>query len=385
MTYELTEEQEAFRGVVADFVRREIAPVANEWERMGREPVEIVDKMREMGLFGMLVPGNYGGLDVDAVSYGLAFEEISRAWMGIAGTLGSHSLACLLIARFGTSEQRDRYLPRMATGEWRSGIALTEPGAGTDLQGIRTRASRDSDGYRVRGTKMWITNARHAAVLPVLVVTDPDAEPRHRGLSMLLMDADTFEVGRDLGKLGYKGTESCEVVIDSAVPATTLLGGQEGSGFKQALNVLEHGRINIAARAVGVAQASYEAALAYSQQREAFGQPISEFQAIRLKLADMATDITAGRLLWRWAATRLDAQERADRETGMAKVFCSEVALRASLTSMRVHGGYGYSTEYDVERYYRDAPLMAIGEGTNDVLRLVVARSLLSNDGRSAR
>lgn len=383
MNYELTEEQEAFRRVVAEFVRREIAPVAHEWEQTGREPDEIVDTMREMGLFGMLVPGEYGGMEVDAVSYGLAFEEISRAWMGIAGILGSHSLACLLVARFGTTEQRDRYLPRMASGEWRSGIALTEPGAGTDLQSIQTRAYRQGDGYRVQGTKMWITNARHAAVLPVLVVTDPDAEPRHRGLSLLLIDAEMFEVGRDLGKLGYKGTESCEVVIDATVPAGGLLGGQEGRGFKQALNVLEHGRINIAARAVGVAQAAYESALAYAQQREAFGQPISEFQAIQLKLADMATDIAAGRLLWRWAATRLDAQERSDRETGMAKVFCSEVALRASLTSMRVHGGYGYSTEYDIERYYRDAPLMAIGEGTNDVLRLVVARALLNDSGRS--
>lgn len=382
MRYELTDEQEAFREVVAEFARREIAPVANEWERTGREPVEIVDTMRQMGLFGLLVPQEHGGLGVDAVSYGLAFEEIGRGWMGIAGILGSHSLACLLIARYGTDEQRERYLPRMASGEWRSGIALTEPDAGTDLQGIKTRAESGDDGYRVRGTKMWITNAAHAAVLPVLVVTDPDAEPRHRGLSLLLVDEDSFEVGRDLGKLGYKGTESCEVLIDTTVPRAKLLGEREGEGLKQALNVLEHGRINIAARAIGVAQASYQAALTYAQEREAFGQPISEFQAIQLKLADMATDIQAGRLLWRWAAARLDAQDRSDRETGMAKVFCSEVALRASLTSMRVHGGYGYSTEYDVERYYRDAPLMAIGEGTNDVLRLVIARALLDEARR---
>jgi alkylation response protein AidB-like acyl-CoA dehydrogenase len=385
--YELTEEQDAFRRVVADFARRDIAPVAHEWEHAGREPREIVDTMREMGLFGLFVPLKYGGLGADAVSYGLAFEEISRAWMGIAGILGSHSLACLLIARFGTDEQRERYLPRMATGEWRSGIALTEPGAGTDLQGIQTRATRDGDTYRLRGTKMWITNARHAAVLPTLVVTDPDADPRHRGLSLVLIDADTpgFEVGRDLGKLGYKGTESCEVTLDDAVvPRENLLGGGEGRGFKQALTVLEHGRINIAARACGVAQASYEAALEYARQREAFGRTIGEFQAIQLKLADMTTDIHAGRLLWRWAATRLQAGGRADRETAMAKVFCSEVALRASLTSMRIHGGYGYSTEHEVERYYRDAPLMAIGEGTNDILRLVVARSLLAAKERSS-
>lgn len=381
MTFALSDEQEAFRAVVEDFARREIAPVAREWESSGRYPTEIVEGLKRMGLFGLLVPAEHDGLGVDATSYGLVFEELSRAWMGIAGVLGSHSLACRLLARFGTDEQRQRYLPNLAAGEWRSGIALTEPDAGTDLQGISTTARLEGDTYRVRGTKMWITNARHAAVLPVLVVTDPQAEPRHRGLSILLVDADNrgYTVGRDIGKLGYRGTESCEVVLDDAeVPASNLLGGEEGVGLKQALSVLEYGRINIAARATGVAQASLDAALAYAQQREAFGQPIGQFQAVQLKLADLATEVQAARLLWRWAAEQVERGGRTDRETGMAKVFCSEVALRASLASMSVHGGYGYSTEYDVERYYRDAPLMAIGEGTNDILRLVVARSLLA-------
>jgi alkylation response protein AidB-like acyl-CoA dehydrogenase len=378
--FELSEEQQALRGVIADFARREIAPVAREWEQSGRYPDEIVTTMRELGLFGMLVPTAYGGMGADAVSYGVVFEELSRAWMGIAGILGSHSLATLLIARYGTEEQQERYLPRLATGEWRSGIALTEPGAGSDLQGISTRAERGGDRYRVSGTKMWITNARHATVLPVLVVTDAGAEPRHRGLSLLLVDADTpgYRVGRDIGKLGYKGTESCEVVLDDAqVPAANLLGACEGQGLKQALSVLEFGRINVAARAIGVARASLDAALDYAKQREAFGQPIAEFQAIQLKLADMATQVQAGTLMWQWAAARLDGGQRADRQTAMAKLFCSELALECALTSMRVHGGYGYSTEFEVERYYRDAPLMAIGEGTSDILRLVIARSLL--------
>lgn len=386
MNFELSEEQAAFRKVLQDFVQREIAPVARDWEQSGRHPTEIIEAMRRLGLFGLLVPTEYGGMAADAVSYGLAFEEISRGWMGIAGALGSHSMATLLLARFGNDQQRQRYLPRMATGEWRSGIALTEPGAGSDLQGVRTIARRDGDVYLVNGTKTWITNARHAAVLPVLCLTDPTAEPRHRGMSILFVDADTggFSVGRDLGKLGYKGTESCEVVLDDAeVPVGNLLGETEGRGLQQALHVLEFGRINIAARSVGLAQAGFDAALAYSKQREAFGQPISQFQAIQLKLADMATEIQAGRLLWQWAAARLDAGERADRETGIAKLYCSEMALRCSLTAMRVHGGYGYSTEYEVERYYRDAPLMAIGEGTSDVLRLVIARSLLRESTHS--
>jgi alkylation response protein AidB-like acyl-CoA dehydrogenase len=380
MDFELSEEQVAFRKVMQEFVRDHIRPVAREWEHAGTYPTPIVDKMKEMGLFGVTVPEEFGGLGLDTVSMSIVFEEISRAWMGVAGIIGSHSLSCRMIARTGTHEQKRRWLPLLATGEVRTGIALTEPDAGSDLQGIKTRAVLDGDHYVVRGTKTWITNARHAGVLPVLVKTDPDAEPKHRGMSVLLveMDAAGVTVSRDLGKLGYKGPESSEVVLDDVrVPVGNLLGGVEGEGFKQVASGLETGRINIAARAVGVAQEALDQALAYAKERTAFGQPIADFQAIQLKLADMATEVQAARLLTWWAAARTDAGRRTDMEAGMAKLFASEVAIKASLESMRIHGGYGYSTEFDIERLYRDAPLMAIGEGTNDIQKLVIARGLL--------
>jgi alkylation response protein AidB-like acyl-CoA dehydrogenase len=379
MDFELSEEQQLFRKTLRDFVRDRIAPVAREWEQSGRYPTEIVEGMQALGLFGLTVPETYGGLAVDLVSYSIAFEEISRGWMGIAGILGSHSLACWMLARYGTETQRRRWLPDLASGRRRTGIALTEPGAGSDLQGITTRAVRDGDAYVLTGTKMWITNARHADPLPVLCVTDSGAAPRHRGLSVLLVEAGTpgFTVGRDLGKLGYKGPESCEVHFDGArVPAGNLLGGREGAGFTQVVSALEIGRLNIAGRSIGIAQAACDAALRYSRERRAFGQPIGEFQAVQLKLADMATQTQAARLLTWWAAARKDRGERTDRETAMAKLFASEVALRAALDSMRIHGGYGYSTEFEVERLYRDAPLMAIGEGTNDIMRVLIARGL---------
>jgi alkylation response protein AidB-like acyl-CoA dehydrogenase len=381
MDFELNEDQRDFQRTMREFVDKEIKPVANEMERSGEYPTEIVEKFKEMGLFGMTIPEQYGGLDLDAVSFAIVFEEIARGWMGVAGVLGSHSLSCWMIAKFGTEQQKDRYLPALATGERRTGIGLTEPDAGSDLQGIRTTAVRDGDHYIVNGRKTWITNARHADPLPVMVKTDPQAEPRHKGMSILLFDADTpgFEVLRDIGKLGYKGPESCEVVIDNArVPVENLLGGVEGRGMQQALPALESGRINIAARAVGIAQAAYDAALEYSRERQAFGQPISDFQAIQLKLADIATNLQAARLLTFWAASEQAAGKRADMQSGMAKYFASEVAINASLEAMRIHGGYGYSTEYVVERLYRDAPLMAIGEGTNDILRMIIAKSLIS-------
>ena len=381
MDFELNEEQRDFQRTMREFVDKEIKPVASEMERSGEYPTEIVDKLKDMGLFGMTIPEEYGGLDLDAVSFAIVFEEIARGWMGIAGTLGSHSLSCWMIAKFGTDEQKAKYLPALATGERRTGVGLTEPDAGSDLQGIRTTAIRDGDHYVVNGRKTWITNARHADPLPVMVKTDPNADPRHKGMSILLIEADTpgYEVLRDIGKLGYKGPESCEVVIDNArVPVENLLGGVEGRGMQQALPALESGRINIAARAVGIAQAAYDAALDYSRDRTAFGQPISDFQAIQLKLADIATNLQAARLLTYWAASEQTAGKRADMQSGMAKYFASEVAINASLEAMRIHGGYGYSTEYVVERLYRDAPLMAIGEGTNDILRMIIAKSLIS-------
>jgi alkylation response protein AidB-like acyl-CoA dehydrogenase len=377
--FELSDEQLIFQRMIRDFVATHIRPVAREWEHEGRYPDEIVEVMKVIGLFGLTIPEEYGGQGLDMVSLAIVFEEISKAWMGIAGIIGSHSLACLMIARHGTDEQKRRLLPELATGQRRTGIGLTEPSGGSDLQGISTRAWRDGDHYVVRGTKMWITNARHADPLPVLVKTDPDADPRHRGMSILLIEQGLpgYTVTRDLGKLGYKGPETCEVVLDDVrVPVDCLLGGVEGRGLQQALSALECGRINIAARAVGVAAEATDAALRYTNERHAFGQPIAQFQAVQLKLADMATSVQAARLMTYWAATKLDSGQRADVETGMAKLFASETAVTCALDSMRLHGAYGYSTELDIERLYRDAPLMAIGEGTNDILRTVIARGL---------
>ena len=380
MDFELSEQQGAFRELMRDFANRSIAPVAHDWELSGRYPTEIVEEMKEMGLFGMLVPNEYGGIGIDAVSYAIVFEEISKAWMGVAGILGTHSLATWMLARYGTPSQKQRFLPDLATGKRRTGIALTEPGAGSDLQGIASTAQRHGDHYVVNGTKTWITNARHADPLPVLVKTDPQAQPRHRGMTILLIERDTpgFTVGKDLGKLGYKGPESSEVFFqDCRVPIESAMGEVEGHGLQQALSALEFGRVNIAGRAVGVAQACLDRALDYAQERHAFGRPIADFQAIQLKLADMATEVQAARLLTWWAASALDAGRRADMETGMAKLYASEVCIKAALEAMRIHGGYGYSTELEIERLYRDAPLMAIGEGTNDILRTVIARQLL--------
>jgi alkylation response protein AidB-like acyl-CoA dehydrogenase len=383
MNFELSNEQAALRDLMRDFARKTITPVAREWELAGRYPEEIVEEMKVMGLFGMLVPEQYGGIAIDAVSYAVVFEEISKAWMGVAGILGSHSLATLMLARYGTPAQKARWLPELATGKRRSGIALTEPQAGSDLQGIVTVARRDGDHYVVNGAKTWITNARHADPLPVLVKTDPGAEPRHRGMSVLMIEQGTpgFTVGKDLDKLGYKGPESSEVFLsDCRVPVENLLGGEEGRGLQQALSALEFGRVNIAGRAVGVAQAGLDRSLVYARERHAFGRPIAEFQAIQLKLADMATEVQAARLLTWWAATALDSGRRADLETGIAKLYASEACIKVSLEAMRIHGGYGYSTEYEIERFYRDAPLMAIGEGTNDILRTVIARQLVRGD-----
>jgi alkylation response protein AidB-like acyl-CoA dehydrogenase len=365
-------------------VHEDIRPVAREWERSGRYPQEIVDKMKAMGLFGMTIPEEWGGMAVDVVSLAIVFEEISRAWMAIAGILGSHSLSCWMIARHGTEDQKRRFLPELASGERRTGIGLTEPDAGTDLQGIKTTAVLKGDKYVVNGSKLWITNARHANPLPVLVKTTVDVDPPHRGMSVLLIEqgAEGFEVSKDMGKLGYRGTESCEITLnDVHVPADNLLGGEEGRGLQQVLGGLELGRINVAARAVGIAQEAFDQALAYSKSRTAFGKPISSFQAVGLKLAEMATKVQAARLLTYWAASRADSGARVDLEAGMAKYFASETALENSIDAMRIHGGMGYSTELDIERLYRDAPLMVIGEGTNELQRIVIARALVEGDG----
>ncbi|MET0317074.1 MULTISPECIES: acyl-CoA dehydrogenase family protein [Nocardiaceae] len=384
MDFTFTEQQQDFRSALRKFVDKEIIPVASEYERSGRYPTEIVEHLKAMGLFGITTPEEFGGLDLDKVSFTLVYEELARGWMGVAGILGSHNLSCWMIAKHGTQEQKEQLLPKLAAGVYRTGVGLTEPGAGTDLQGIRTTAKRDGDHYIVNGTKTWITNARYANVLPTLVKTDNTADPAHKGMSLLLIDTETegFEVQRDLGKLGYKGTESCEIHLqDVRVPASALLGGVEGRGLQQALSGLEIGRLNIAGRSVGIAQAAYDAALKYAKERTAFGQPIADFQAIQLKIADIATRLQAARLMTYWAASQADSGKRVDMEAGMAKYFASETAIEASLESMRIHGGYGYSTEFVVERLYRDAPLMAIGEGTNDIMRTVIAKALVAGHG----
>ena len=381
MDFELSEEQRLFRDTIRDFVAKEIEPVASEWEATDRYPAEIVEGLKEMGLFGMMIPEEYGGLDLDFVTYAMVFEELSKSWHGVAGTLGSHSLACKIISVHGTEEQKQKYLPDLATGKRRSGIGLTEPEAGSDLQGIKTTAKLDGDHYVINGTKTWITNARYADPLPVLVKTDPSASPAHKGMSLILVEAGTpgFTVSKDLPKLGYKGTESCEVsLVDVRVPKENLIGGVEGRGMQQVLGALETGRINVAARALGVAQRAYDEALQYSRDRHAFGQPISEFQAIQIKLADMATKIQAARLLINWSASRADAGGRVDMEAGMAKLYAAEIGVEVTLDAMRIHGGYGYSKEFVIERLYREAPLSVIGEGTSDIMRMVIARGLIS-------
>lgn len=384
MDFDLTAEQRLLRDTIRKFTDEQIRPVARELEAEGSYPDGIVETMRDLGLFGLCVPEEFGGMGADMVSLAIVFEEISRGWMGVAGIIGSHSLSCWMIAKHGTGPQKSRYLPELATGKRRTGIGLTEPGAGSDLQGIQTTARRDGDFYVINGRKTWITNARHADPLPVLVKTDPSARPAHAGMSVVLIEGGTpgFEVLRDLPKLGYRGPETCELVLDNVrVPADALLGGAEGRGLQQVLGALETGRINVAARAVGVAQEAYDQALRYAGQREAFGQKISGFQAVQLKLADMAMKLQAARLLVYWAASKGDAGQRTDLESGMAKVYASEVAMQCAIDAMQVHGGYGYSREFTVERLYRDAPLMVIGEGTNDVLRTVIARSLTSGRG----
>lgn len=382
MTIQLTQDQKDFQEAIRAFVDKEIIPVARDMEHSGEYPTAIVEHMKEMGLFGMTIPEEFGGLGVDMTTFSIVFEELSRGWMGVAGILGSHSMACFVIAKHGTPEQKAKYLPELATGARRSGLGLTEPGAGTDLQGIATTATLDGDHYIVRGSKTWITNARHADPLPVLVKTDPKADPRHKGMSVLLIDAGTpgFTIGKDIPKMGYKGPESCEVILDEVrVPVENLLGGVEGRGMQQVLSALETGRLNIAARSVGIAARAYEEAVNYAKSRMAFGKSISEFQAIQLKIADMATDLQAARLLTYWAASEADQGKRVDLQTAQAKVFASEVAIQNSLRAMQVHGGYGYSTEYEIERLYRDAPLMSIGEGTNDIMRMVIAKQIFAD------
>ncbi|TXK40128.1 acyl-CoA dehydrogenase family protein [Nonomuraea sp. C10] len=379
----LNAEETAMVEAVRDFVDREVRPVARELEHANAYPGELIDQMKRMGVYGLAIPEPYGDVQVSTPCFAMITEELARGWMSLAGAMGGHTVVARLILAYGTQEQKDRYLPRMATGELRATMALTEPGGGSDLQAMRTVARRDGDGYVIDGTKTWISNARMSGLVALLCKTDPAAEPRHRGFSVLLVEkVPGVTVTADLPKLGYKGVESCEVVFDGArVPADALLGGVEGAGFTQMMRGLEIGRIQVAARATGVARAAFDDALAYAQQRESFGRPIWRHQAVGNHLAEMGTKLTAARRLLLYAAERYDSGERSDMEAGMAKLFCSEVAMEIALNAIRVHGGYGYSTEFDVERYFRDAPLMIVGEGTNEIQRDVIARQLVERGG----
>ena len=366
-------------AVVRRFVEREVMPVASELEHRNQYPHALVARMKELGLFGATIPPEFGGLGLDVATYARIVEELSRGWMSLSGVLNTHLMVAYLLREHGTPEQRERFLPAMARGEHRGALCLTEPHAGSDVQRIRTTAVRRGDVYVLNGSKMFITNARTATVYAIVAKTDPRAEPPYRGMSLFLGEKGPgLSVSRDLEKLGYKGIETCEVHLENyEVPAANLLGGMEGKGFFQVMSGLEVGRVNIAARAVGVATAAFEQAIRYAQQRETFGKPIAQHQAIQLKLADMATKIEAARLLTYQAAEKKDRGERADLEAGMAKLFASEACLEVATEAMRILGGYGYTAEFPVERYFRDAPLMIIGEGTNEIQRLVIARQLL--------
>ncbi|MGI5413219.1 acyl-CoA dehydrogenase family protein [Streptomyces chartreusis] len=379
----LSEDERYVVRTVRDFVDKDVKPVVRNLERTDTYPEALIERMKELGVFGLAVPQEYGGTPVSMPCYVLVTEELARGWMSLAGAMGGHTVVAKLLLHFGTEEQRQRHLPRMATGETRATMALTEPGGGSDPQAMRTVASREGDGYMVNGAKTWITNSRRSQLIALLCKTDPDAEPAHSGMSVLLVEhGPGLTVSRDLPKLGYKGVESCELAFENhRAPADALLGGVEGHGFAQMMRGLETGRLQVAARALGVGRAALEDALAYAQQRESFGKPIWQHQSIGNYLADMATSLTAARQLTLYAARRAEAGHRVDMEAGMAKLFASETAMQIALNAVRIHGGYGYSTEFDVERYFRDAPLMIVGEGTNEIQRNIIADRLVKRGG----
>jgi len=376
----MSEERDLIVKTVREFVEREVMPVASAMEHRNEYPHALVTQMREMGLFGLNVPEEFGGAEVDSTTLAMVFEELSRGWLGLAGVVGSHSVLCDVLVRFGTEDQKRRLLPKLAQGEPRGGICLTESVAGTDLQNIRTTATLDGAVYKINGSKMWITNGRHGQVFLLLAKTDPRTQPAYKGMSAFVIEkgAAGLTVGRDIDKLGYKGVETCELhFADFSVPVENLIGASEGQGFQQVMTGLESERLNVAARALGLARAAFEEAIRYAQKRTAFGKPIAEHQSIQIKLADMATHIEASRLLIYAASEKRDRGERCDLEVGMAKLFASETATEVALEAMRILGANGYSTDFPVERYYRDAPLVVIGGGTNELQRLIIAKNLL--------
>ena len=380
---ELNAEERSLVQTVRDFVDKQVRPTARELEHANTYPEELIETMKEIGIFGLAIPEPYGFGQVSMPCYVQVTEELARGWMSLAGAMGGHTVVAKLILTFGTEEQKEKYLPMMASGELRATMALTEPGGGSDLQAMTTRATVQGDDYVINGSKTWISNARRAGLVALLCKTDPTAQPAHKGVSILLVEkVPGFEVSRDLPKLGYKGVESCEInFTDCHVPATALLGGVEGKGFAQMMKGLEVGRMQVAARATGVARAAFDDALRYAQERESFGKPIWQHQSVGNLLANMGTKLQAARALLLSAAERVDSGERSDMEAGMAKLFASETAMEIALDAVRVHGGYGYSTEYDVERYFRDAPLMIVGEGTNEIQQGVIAKQLVKRGG----
>ncbi len=379
----LSDDEAMLVETVRAFVDREVKPTVRDVEQANTYPEAWIDQMKRIGIYGLAIPEPYGGTPVSTRCYVEVTQELSRGWMSLAGAMGGHTVVAKLLTLFGTEEQKQRYLPPMATGEMRAAMALTEPGGGSDLQAMTTTARADGDELVVNGAKTWITNARRSGLIALLCKTNPAASPSHRGISVLLVEhGPGLTISRDLPKLGYKGVESCELAFDDyRVPASMILGGEPGKGFGQMMKGLETGRIQVASRALGVAAAALEDSLAYAQQRESFGQPIWKHQAVGHYLADMATKLTAARQLTLHAADRYDSGARADMEAGMAKLFASEVAMEIALNAVRIHGGYGYSTEYDVERYFRDAPLMIVGEGTNEIQRNVIAAQLIARGG----
>jgi len=381
---ELSDEETLLVQTVRAFIDRDVKPTVREVEHAGAYPEAWIEQMKRIGIYGMAISERYGGSPVSMPCYVEVTQELARGWMSLAGAMGGHTVVAKLLEEFGTEQQKQTYLPPMATGELRATMALTEPGGGSDLQNMGCVARPDGPDLVLTGSKTWISNARRSGLIALLCKTDPQANPRHAGISVVLVDspAPGLTISRDLPKLGYKGVESCELVFDGTrVPASAVLGGVPGMGFTQMMKGLETGRIQVAARALGVATAALEDALAYAQQRESFGKPIWKHQSIGNYLADMATTLTAARQLTRYAAECYDSGARCDMEAGMAKLFASEVAMQIALDALRIHGGYGYSTEFDVERYFRDAPLMIVGEGTNEIQRNVIAAQLVARGG----
>jgi len=387
---EKTDEQKAITEMVRQFADNEIIPVAEEFDHEDKFPEAIVEHMKELGLFGVTIPEEYGGMGLDMTTYAMIVEELSRGWISISGVVNTHFIGSYLLMKFGTDEQRDLYLPRMATGEVRGAFSLSEPEVGSDVQGIKSTATEVDGGWEINGQKMWVTNGLRSGLVFVLVKTDPKADPPYRGMTCFICEKEPGQsevpgltIPPKIKKMGYKGVESTELVFDGfEVDDDHVLGGRDGigEGFKQMMDALELGRVNVAARGVGVAQRSLELALRYSQERKTFGKPIAQHQAITFKLAEMGTRVEAARLLTMKAARMKDAGQRSDIEAGMAKLFASEAAKENAEEALRIHGGYGYSKEYEIERIYRDAPLLLIGEGTSEIQKMVIGRKLLERN-----